>query len=158
MNTIKSMGVMLTLVLGMSDTYAVVVAPGRIVDSLTAFNAQDKYQFKCPYGTVAAVATVTDANENPLNINSLMFVTLNKRGINRQVDILPAFFGGRAVNGEDGVQGVPSPPAVLREGPGVYDLIFSKSAAGFENYRGNVFCFLPRSNFSPLPIQIQDTP
>jgi hypothetical protein len=113
--------------------------------------ATDVFTFTCPTGTISASANVTDiaAHFPFFNVPARMRVMLVKdHGAAQAEDVLPLANGG-----EDGPA---SGNAVLAKGPGLYHMMFFKTAPGTEAYIGNVVCnsiFLPPFNpvFAPLP-------
>lgn len=101
-----------------------------------AATAIDVYKFTCPGGTIGARAKIEDLNP-PLNTSALLRVKLVKdHRVSLAEDLNPSSSAG------EGSESTPSPsePAVLAIGPGKYLVLFYKTAAGKEKYRGSVVC------------------
>jgi len=107
-------------------------------EALAAPAPIDVFRFRCPGSppkTVSAQAKVEDLP--PLNTSALMRVKLVK---DHKAALAEDF--DPSSNSGEGSTSSPSPsePAVLARGPGKYLMLFYKTAAGKEKYRGSVVC------------------
>lgn len=129
----------LFLLAGLGSTFHALAESTGLQDLGSAATAIDVFKFTCPEtlpATVSARANVEDINPL-LNTSALMRVKLVKdHKAALAQDLNPSSSSG------EGSASPPSPSgdAVLAGGPGVYLMLFYKTAAGGEKYRGSVVC------------------
>jgi len=100
-------------------------------------NNIDVWRFNCPAGSNGAVARVSDtAPVRP----ALMQVVLSK-------DSIPTIQRTAPNEGQ-------SSSATVNDGPGSYTVAFKKTGAGWEGYRGDVFCSMNVGGPFPLLVDV----